>query len=171
MSSFVGLPDTVQARNVSSIATVIKTEFLSGRYARAAIVYSHFDSTISYTPTVYQILPLTREELGRTVARLSKGRTSARTSVHSSAEYTFEPTDETVINAILPKAVDAKLMKMTAETRACEHSARLVAMRSASDSAQTLIDDLTVRFNKARQDAITREIAEIAGAALAVGSQ
>ena len=80
----------------------------------------------------------------------------------------FEPSPEVVLERIVPKLIEAQLMQSILEAIASEHSMRMMAMKSASDNASDLIDDLTLAFNSARQAAITQELAEITGGAAAV---
>ena len=169
VSSFVGLREGVAMRDVASIAGAVRDAFSSGTYRRVWVVYNHFVSALSSTPIAYQLLPLSARDLAQSVERLSKGR--ARSSRHAdvaSLEYSFEPGRAEALDVIVPKAIDAKLYKMLAESRACEHSARMVAMKNASENAKSIIEELSVSYNRARQEAITREISEIAGAAAAI---
>jgi len=170
VASFVGLPDSIRSRDVASLTALIKQEFATGKYAKVYVVYNHFVSALSSTPIIYQLLPVSAEDIARSVKRLSKVREHAQEHADQVIDYVFEPDRATVLATIVPKAIEAKLFKMLAETRASEQSARMVAMKSASENAQTIIDDLSVSFNRARQEAITREISEIASGAAAISA-
>jgi len=104
-------------------------------------------------PTLFQLLPLTGERLG-----VPQG----------TWDYIYEPDAKLVLEQVLTRYIESLIYQAVAENMASEQSARMVAMKSASDNAATLIDELTLIYNKNRQAAITREIAEIVGGAAAV---
>jgi F-type H+-transporting ATPase subunit gamma len=142
--------------DVTPIARVVTDDFLSGKYDEIAVAYSTFISTLSQRPEVRVILPViqpTMEEATRT----------------SNDEYLFEPSPEAVIHRLLPHYVAVDLYRAVLENNASEESARMVAMRNATDNAHDLIDDLTLVYNKTRQATITREMIEIASGAEALG--
>ena len=87
----------------------------------------------------------------------------------SDMPFSFEPDEETVLGALLPHSLNFKVYQILLEARASEHSARMVAMKNATDNAKQLIKDLTLQYNKLRQSNITRELLEIATAQMAVG--
>jgi F-type H+-transporting ATPase subunit gamma len=129
------------------------------------IAYQNFVSTFEQRPTVRTILPLSPQELEAVVADIVPKRGKYADTAQGSAahNYTVEPSEEEVLDIILPKLAGIILHHARLEALASEHSARMVAMKSASDKAAELTHALTVRFNKARQASITREVSEITG--------
>jgi F-type H+-transporting ATPase subunit gamma len=119
-------------------------------------LYPKFVNTLSQQPILRNLLPVPAEELdveGETVG----------------GEYLFEPDAQGVLDAILPHYIAFQLFQMALNARASEHSARMVAMKNATDNAKDLIKDLTLEYNKVRQENITTELLEITTAQLAVG--
>lgn len=140
--------------------------YAAGKSDLVVVAYQNFISTFEQRPTIRQIFPLAVEELERVVADIvpKRGAYSAL-AVNESipAAYSVEPSEDEVLGAILPKLAGIILHHARLEAEASEHSARMVAMKSASDKAAELTHDLTLQFNKARQAAITREVSEIIG--------
>lgn len=129
------------------------------------VAYQNFISTFEQQPTVRQIVPITPQMVGEFVAgiRPAKGKYSPSNEVkpQSPAAYTIEPDPDTVLAELLPKLLNIAVFHALLESKASEHSARMVAMKSATDKAQEMAGNLTRIFNKARQAAITREVSEI----------
>ena len=142
--------------DVAPIARLVTEDFLAGTYDEIGVAYSTFVSTLSQRPEVRIILPVVRPEMGDE-QRISND------------EYLFEPSPEAVLHQLLPHYVAIDLYRAVLENNASEESARMVAMRSATDNANELIDDLTLVYNKTRQATITREMIEIASGAEALG--
>ncbi len=163
LASFTNLPDVVTARDVLPLVKLVSDEFLKGNYKKIMVVYNHFSSALKFTPMVRQILPLNKHEIEQVINTIFKQR--ERVGNDKFMEYTFEPGEETVLDFVLPRMLEVKLYKMILESRACEQSARMMAMKNASENAERLIDDLAVSYNRARQDGITRELSEIAAGA------
>ena len=121
------------------------------------IVYTRFINTMKQEPVIEQLLPLPS-------ARLAK---DAR-AVRENWDYVYEPDAKAVLDQLLRRYLEALIFQALAENIASEQSARMVAMKAASDNASSVIDDLTLVYNKARQAAITKELSEIVGGAAAV---
>ncbi len=141
---------------------------LSGveRVDQVKIVYQNFVSTFEQRPTLRTVFPLSAEDLRSVVGDIlpTKGAyAETRTSDVRVSTYTLEPSDAEVLNAILPMLASVIVYHALLESGASEHSARMVAMKSASDKAAEMQEELTLQFNKARQAAITREVSEITG--------
>lgn len=145
-----------------SISKFCIEKFLEGSADKVTILFPRFVNTLSQVPTALTLLPLTSlEELGLgneygTIQKLEGG-------------IQFEPNANAVLNAILPAYIHFAVYQTILGTRASEQSARMVAMKSATDNAKSLVNDLTLEYNKARQANITSEILEIASAQLALG--
>jgi F-type H+-transporting ATPase subunit gamma len=133
-------------------------KFLSGEVDRVTILYSRFINTLSQVPTKLTLLPISPLVVNQAAAEAH----------HGVAEYQFEPSAPEVLGAILPYYVHFGVFQAILDARASEHSARMVAMKSATDNAKQLVTDLTLEYNKVRQAAITSELLEITTAQMAI---
>jgi len=131
--------------------------FSEGRIGALYIVYTRFINTMKQEPVIEQLLPLPAD-------RLKSDSKAAR----SNWDYLYEPDARAVLDQLLARYVEQIIYQAVAENMASEQSARMVAMKAASDNASSVIDDLTLVYNKARQAAITKELSEIVGGAAAV---
>jgi F-type H+-transporting ATPase subunit gamma len=127
---------------------------VSGEIDAIHISYNHFVNTMKQEPCMEQLLPLTDEKLGE---------------AHGSWDYIYEPDAKLVIDELLLRYIESLVYQGVVENMASEQSSRMVAMKAASDNAKSVIADLKLVYNKARQAAITREISEICSGAAAVG--
>ena len=156
-------PDITEIR---PIAKILIEDFLSGRYDKVAVAYTDFVSTLVQKPRVLEILPLDSEleegDLGEV------GQAKELEQPAGEFEYIFEPSPRRVLADLLPRLIEMQVYQAILEANASEHSARMVAMRNATDAAKEMIDDLTLIFNKARQASITAELADISGGRMAV---
>lgn len=168
IQSFNTIPDSVHTRDILHVVQAVSEAFASGKYSTVLFLYTRFISALSSEPVLRQALPLDALEMSKTIEKLSPG---AAMTGHGRAfsEYTFEPGEEAVLEFVVPKILEIKLYKVFLEARLSEHSGRMVAMKNASENARDIIDRLTVNYNRARQDGITREISEIAAGAAALG--
>lgn len=149
---------------VSVIAQMVLADFINKKYDRVLLAYTDFKSAMLQKPRVRKILPIEREdeELGHV-----DNKEEAKEQ-HKEYEYTFEPSPDAVLDQMLTRLVELQIFQALLESNASEHSARMVAMRSASDAAGDMIDDLTLTFNQARQQAITSELADISAGSAAI---
>ena len=137
--------------------------FLSGEVDKVTVLWPRFVNTLTQKPTALTLLPITSlEEAGLT------GVTEAPIP-EPEGDIIFEPSPEKILENIVPYYVHFELFQMLLATRASEHSARMVAMKSATDNAKEIVKDLTLEYNKARQANITKELLEITTAQLALG--
>ena len=150
-AEFIGLGDDISLDAVRPIADIAIDDFTTGRVDAVFVVYSRFVNTLIQRPEVMQILPV-----------------EPPPAHEGYADYIFEPSPEEVLNNLLPRYVEVQLYQAILEGLASEHSARMVAMRSASDNAKEIQQELTLSYNKARQAQITREVSEIAAGANAM---
>ena len=150
------LKDTIEFSEIRPIAKFVSDKFISGEVDQVRVLYSKFVNTLVQQPVLRTLLPIPVEELG------IKGP-------QGPGEYLFEPDERSVLDAILPHYLAFQLFQMALDARASEHSARMVAMKNATDNAKELIKDLTLEYNKVRQANITTELLEITTAQLAVG--
>jgi F-type H+-transporting ATPase subunit gamma len=153
-------PDVIHSiLDVKPMAKMIMADFLNKKYDKVYLVYTDYISALKQVPSVKQILPI------ETTPDLFLGTVSehAKQTKLISYEYKFEPPAKEILSELLPRLLSVQVYQAYLESNASEHSARMLAMRNASDAAGDMIDELTLIFNQARQAAITREIAEIAG--------
>ncbi|HXC40874.1 MAG TPA: F0F1 ATP synthase subunit gamma, partial [Burkholderiales bacterium] len=127
--------------------------YTEGRFDRVMLFYTKFENTMKQEPVMEQLLPLTGERLGAPVGNW---------------DYIYEPDPKLVLDEALTRYIEAILLQALSENMASEQSARMVAMKAASDNAGSVIDELTLIYNKSRQASITKELSEIVGGAAAV---
>ena len=191
VATFNNLSNNPTILDVRPVAQLAISDFVAGKYDAVYLAYTDFISSIRQVPNMKQLLPLTKDMMlgevkgihnppqpsltsdalrGRSPTEASDLREGEKANTPlkirgargvMNYEYIFEPTPEVVLNDMLPRLVEVQVYQAILESSASEHSARMVAMKNASDAARDMIDDLTFTFNQARQSAITREIAEI----------
>lgn len=150
-----------QARPVSKYLT---EKFLSEEFDVIKVVFTNFVNTLTQTPHTSQLLPIDSSKLAEKRDYEGVGKDEITDTDYESAlsnEYKFEPSPEAVLDSLLPLYINFQIYQMLVESRASEHSARMVAMKGATDNAKNMIDDLTLEYNKLRQAAITAELLEI----------
>jgi F-type H+-transporting ATPase subunit gamma len=147
------LGDTPHLEKLIGPVKVMIDAVQKGELDRVYIAYTRFINTMKQEPVVEQLLPLTGERLG---------------TPQGSWDYLYEPEARVVVDELLIRYVEALIYQGVAENMASEQSARMVAMKSATDNAGTVIKELQLVYNKARQAAITKEISEIVGGAAAI---
>ena len=155
--------DRVAFSEVKVVAEFLVQQFLEGTVDTVEILWPHFRNTLVQVPTLLPLLPLSSVKDVLQDLRADAGE-GARTSQAASPLMLFEPDPETVLSALLPLYVNREIHQQVLDAKASEHSARMVAMKTAKDNATKLLGDLTLEYNKARQAAITQEILEIAAA-------
>lgn len=153
-SHITGLGDVPHVENLIGAVKVMLDAYVSGEIDAIHISYNHFVNTMKQEPCMEQLLPLSSEKLGE-----AKG----------SWDYIYEPDAKLVIDELLLRYTESLVYQGVVENMASEQSSRMVAMKAASDNAKSVIADLKLVYNKARQAAITREISEICSGAAAVG--
>ncbi len=153
VSEVTNLGDRPQLEHLIGAMKTMLDGYSSDRFDRLMLFYTRFINTMKQEPVMEQLLPLSGERLG---------------APETSWDYLYEPDAKAVIDQVLTRYIEAIVYQTVAENMASEQSARMVAMKAASDNAATLIDELTLIYNKNRQAAITKEIAEIVGGAAAV---
>lgn len=159
VAEFSDLPATPTILNITPITRAVVDDFLKGTVDEVYIVYTEFVNMLRQEPRTLRLLPLKPEE----------SQTERRERQAPAAVYEFEPNAEAILDEILPRFTELVFYQTLLEALASEHSARMVAMRNATDNANALVDDLTLSYNKARQLAITSEMLDIVGGAEALG--
>lgn len=156
--------DTPDYSEVKPVAQFIIDRFLAGEADKVVVLYTDFVNTLTQIPSAHEILPVTAFHMGgKAVEETESSEEDAM------AVFRFEPSPGEVLGALLPFYVGNELYAMILNARASEQSARMVAMKNATDNANGLIKDLTLEYNKIRQAAITTEILEISTAQMAMG--
>ena len=159
IASFTDITTAPTYKDTLPIGRLIVNEFVKGSYEQVFVAYTDFVSAIAQQPTIFQLLPLGALEESKELGKVSQ--TTPVEVIRGSREYTFEPCPADVLNFLLPKLIETMLYQAVLESAASEHSARMMAMRNASEAASDMIHDLTFTYNQARQAGITQEIAEI----------
>lgn len=172
LGEYTNVGDDVTLADVAAITEVVHSAFAVGdTYAKVEVVYQNFISTFEQEPTMRQVLPLDPAEVHYIMQgiRPRHGKFSEDTvSPDAVIDHTIEPDATTVMNALIPQLVQIILFHAFLESKASEHSARMVAMKNATDKSKEVVKSLTIKFNKARQAKITAEISEITAGAAAM---
>jgi F-type H+-transporting ATPase subunit gamma len=153
VSQVTQLGDRPQMDKLIGAVKVMLDGYTSDRFDRLLFAYNRFINTMKQEPVIEQLLPLAGERLG---------------APETVWDYIYEPEARAVLDQVMTRYIEAIIFQAIAENMASEQSARMVAMKAASDNAGTLIDELTLIYNKSRQAAITKELSEIVGGAAAV---
>jgi F-type H+-transporting ATPase subunit gamma len=158
-------PQFSEARAISKFAQDL---FLKGDVDAVDILFTNYISTLTQQPKIVPFLPIGKIEAVR-AGHGSAPEPQPLSPVTTTDIFNFEPDETTVLGALLPHSLSFRVYQILLEARASEHSARMVAMKNATDNAQQLIKGLTLEYNKLRQSNITKELLEIATAQMAVG--
>ncbi len=164
IAEFTDLPPRPTALDVAPIARIAMDGFLAGDFDEVYLAYTDFINTLVQEPTLRLLLPI-RPGL---VESKVMSEYLAETPTMATSEYIYEPDPTTLLDTVLPRFTELQIYQALLEAMASEHSARMVAMRNATENANELADDLTLTYNKVRQDAITKEMLDIAGGAEAL---
>jgi F-type H+-transporting ATPase subunit gamma len=154
IAEFINYGDRPSMNDASAIAQVAVDAFLKGEVDLVYLVYAKFVNTVTQQPTAIQLLPV------QPPADQSESSTST--------DYIYEPSPGEIFQALLPRYVDVQVYQALLEAVASEQSAKMVAMKNATDNANELVQDLTLTYNKARQAAITTQILEVVAGAEAL---
>jgi F-type H+-transporting ATPase subunit gamma len=146
------VPDAPDLSDIIGLVTLAIDKYINGELDEVHLVYSRFVNTMTQTPTTMRLMPCPLPEQTDTTYW----------------DYLYEPEAKEVLEGVLRRYVESLVYHAVLENKACEQSARMVAMKAATDNAKDIVKDLSITYNKARQAAITQELAEIcAGAAAA----
>lgn len=146
-AEFQGLPDAPTRTDLAPITRLLIDDFQAEAFDQVTLVYTDYVNTLVQRPVSQQLLPIA----------------PAEPSTPMAPDYVFEPDPQTVLQRALFEFTEIQIVQAIYESLASEHSARMVAMRNATEAANDLLDDLTLRFNKARQESITSELMDIVG--------
>lgn len=155
-AEFLNLGDFPDPIDTSPIARIVLEDYEAGRLDRVYLAYANFVNTAVQEPTIRQLLPVEPPAASETDASAALG------------DYEYEPDAATVLGGLLPRYVEMQIYQAALENAASEQSARMVAMRAATDAAGEMIDALTLEYNKARQETITTELLDLIGGVAAL---
>ncbi len=161
IAEFSDLPDRPPLSDILPITQVALSDFLKGKFDAVHIAYTNFVNTVTLEPEIKLLLPLHLQSLADQAGakHLDAQRRTA------SSVYIYEPDSEDLLDVVLTRFLEWQIYQAVLEAQASEHSARMVAMRNATDNATELVSDLKLVYNQARQEAITKEMLDIAGGA------
>lgn len=154
VAEFSGLPASPSSLDIAPVARTVVDDFLSGTVDEVYVAYTNFINTLKLEPTVMKLLPFSQADIG--------------SHQGSGIPFIYEPAAGELLNVIVPRFAQLLVLQSVLESVASEHSARMVAMRNATDNAEELIGTLTLEYNKARQLAITSDLLDIVGGANAL---
>lgn len=157
VAEFSDLSATPTVLEVSPIGRIGVDDFLSGTIDELHIAYTDFVNTLQYSPHVKRLLPLRPEEGSIVPEHSAQGAPRVR------REFIYEPDRDELLSSLIPRLVELQVYQAILESLASEHAARMVAMRNATDSANDLVGELKLTYNKVRQQSITSELLDIAG--------
>ena len=153
-ATFIDLGDRPTVADITAIPRLLIEAYTAGEIDEVYLAYTRFLSTLSQQPQVERLLPITPAPL----------------SAAERVGYLYEPDNLTVLGSLLPRFIEMQVYHALLESIASEQSARMVAMRNATDNAKSLVDDLTLVMNKRRQDSITRDLLDLVGGQVALES-
>jgi F-type H+-transporting ATPase subunit gamma len=157
VAEFTKSDSNVQVKDVYALAKLLSESYASGTFKKIVLLFNHFVSTLVQKPTQKQLFPLIAEQ-DETATKTDPG----------TLQYLYEPGPEQVLKELLPRIIESQLYQAFLESDASEHSARMIMMKNATESAGDLIDDLTLTFNQLRQGKITTELSEITAGRIAL---
>jgi F-type H+-transporting ATPase subunit gamma len=173
VAAFPALSNHPTFKEVLPIARFATEEFLKSTYDHVVLLYPDFISALLQEPTVKVLLPFSRSDLKAMLESMLPKKTKRYDDVDALGqgrvnEYVFEPDQDEILGVILPRLTEMQIYQAVLEAAASEHSARMVAMRNATDNASELLDDLSLTYNRTRQEKITAELLEISAAKAAL---
>jgi F-type H+-transporting ATPase subunit gamma len=155
IADFEHIPDQPTFLDIASVTRIVMDDFLAGKLDEVYLAYTEFINTMVQIPRIERLLPLQR--IGPAT------ETPLPEQAGPLVEFIYEPNPREILNAVVPRFTEVQVYEAFLEARASEQSARMVAMRAATDNANELIGDLTLSYNQARQNAITKEMLDIVG--------
>jgi F-type H+-transporting ATPase subunit gamma len=167
-AEFSHLPDDPSIADIAPIARTAMDDFLTGETDEVYVAYTDFINMLAHRPVVLRLLPLKPYDTEDMVMAESVKEAPEPTS--HGLEWIYEPSAADVLDLVLPRFIQLLVYQAVLEAQACEHSARMVAMGTASENAEELVGDLTLSYHKARQLAVTSEMLDIAGGAEALSA-
>jgi len=168
-ASFITFSEHSDLKQTKELSDLVRYEYEKGEYKSVKILYTEFLKSTLYKPVMRELFPLSVESV-KNVIEIPDEAEVKEAEKETFVDYKFEPDLNVILESILPGLVDTVVYQSLAEAYASEHSARMFAMKNAGDSAASILDSLTLAYNHARQDGITRELSEIVAGAEALNS-
>ena len=180
-ASFHTFSEYSDIKQTKELSDLVSSEFIVGDYASVKILYTEYLKSTTYKPVLRELFPISAEAIKNIIEiptednlealpPIALGGKASKLEENPFIDYKFEPDLNVILESILPGLVDVVVYQTLAEAFASEHSARMFAMKNAGDSATTILDALTLSYNHARQDGITRELSEIVAGAEALSN-
>lgn len=168
VADYSDIGETLSFLDIAPMAKQLLDEYKNENYDRVYIVYTHFISVLIQKTVIRRVVPLGKDILDSLQGVMTKKKIEAKDndgklSEDGTYEYLFEPGPKEVLEYLLPRLIEMQIYQSILEAYASEQSARMVAMKNATEAAGDLMDDLTLTYNKTRQAGITQEISEIVG--------
>ena len=167
-ASFHTFSEYSDIKQTKELSDLVSKEFIEGDYSSVKILYTEYLKSTTYKPVLRELFPISVETV-KNIIEIEEEKVDVK-DVDTFIDYKFEPDLNVILESILPGLVDVVVYQTLAEAFASEHSARMFAMKNAGDSATTILDALTLSYNHARQDGITRELSEIVAGAEALSN-
>jgi len=164
LASFVEFSNNPTLEELTGLLHLVIGEFEKQNYAKVHLIYTDFVSTVKYEVVARPLLPIKKNEVKESIDKIGRVEKEHKVEIKPN-QYLFEPNSKDILKEVLPRLTEVQIYQALLESIASEHSARMIAMKSASDSADEMLDNLTLTFNQARQAGITQEIAEISSGA------
>jgi len=156
--------DNIEPIFTKRISKMMRDEFMTGEYAKVVVFYNHYVNTIKQIPVAETRLPINAADIKDYLTSVIADHYDLEQELGEKDDthfYDIEPSSEEVANEVIPIILDMIFYDVLLESKASEHSSRMIAMKNAKDSAKKIADELTLQYNKARQALITREVSEI----------
>jgi len=157
--------DNIQPIFTKRISNLLRDEFLTWKYSKVVVFYSHFLNTIKQIPISKEFLPISSKDIKEYLSMIANQFYDVNSEIEESNKtesfYKVEPSKEELAEHIIPIILDMMFFDLLLESKASEHSSRMIAMKNAKDNAKKIADHLTLKYNKARQSIITKEVSEI----------
>ncbi len=156
--------DNIEPLFTKNISNLFREEFLSGKYKKVVVFYNHYINTIKQIPVAKISLPIDSDEIKNYLTHIVEDYVDLEKEIETMGDinsYDLEPTPEALANEVIPMILDMIFYDILLESKASEHSSRMIAMKNAKDSAIKIANRLTLKYNKARQAIITQEVSEI----------
>lgn len=165
IATFNDYAEDVTVQDIRPLAHLLIEKFKEGEYSDVVVIYTHFVSALSYKPLVRRLLPIDPYHVGDTIDSSEQKNGEPEIEISPLTQYMFEPSEDELLDLVLPRLTEVRLYQAMLESQASEHSARMFAMKNATENAEEMKDELTLSYNRARQAQVTSEIAEISSAA------
>lgn len=163
--------EEIELDEVEVLKNIIINEYIDNKkYKNILVAYTQFIKQLNYQPQIIELIPISPKTTRNILEETEEGREEERFNKNSMALYLFEPSEERVLEQVIPDLLRATLLQIMQEAQASEQSSRMVAMKNATDNASELLADLSLTYNRARQAGITQEVAEIIGGAEALNT-